>query len=1466
MSIREWLEQVALGQYAEAFEALDITPHDLPQLTESDLKELGVHSLVHRRVILQTASKGDPSGIARARTTRDANDFEKRVLRDFPFPIAYGYRRVIEPESASAAIEHVFYTYTALLRFVALVFLGQFLTMPGQNPKAARALQRLRSPTLESWFSVVSALAKHLFPLSPRAGGRFLPYADGDPFSAGLAAAARELSRLRVDGESVHEQIRLARNARYHGTPWGEAECTAKLPRLRAQLDAALHLFEPLTELELLRSSAGGMIRLVGASERFEEVAVVDPQLEHLFEESETVLMGPDGELLPIFPLFLAPNNPLPEGYAEPLLSFDGHGQRSVTYLGVRSWTARQDMLARYLELLRAKDIDPRFTKADLTPWSVTDWARESSYGVIENLRGVKYFPETYQERTFANAIADGKDGSGGRELGVDDTTWRWLETGTQSALIVAAEAGSGKTSLFCRIAERLLASADPDESGSPTERADCVLLLLGGGIRERTLFERIREGLGFSDDPAQGGITRFDELLDAWQSVGQVEDLEHEGRRVLILVDAINEAQQPKALFEELAGLAADAALANRRAGRTWVRLLVSVRAERIETLFSRWNESHDTPFLEHPQNFAAFEGGRGEKRPYLPLRAFAAAEAAMAYAKVQHSENPHCHAEWAELSPSTRALLHHPLMLALFHQAFAGHRAVHGSLSANALWEYWLSSAFDPTHGGSALQQFALDLADACIDGGHNEVAAVIVEEWRERWRASVNNDPVRISAELDPIERLTDAGLLRRGEGDAVDWISDSLAEQIFQRALLRRDPELNEASLAKWIGFPGTSRLDGALSALAAKVWQRGGALAVRRLFDLQPRRARKVLSGTLQALVVPAQTVEDERANDGFLKGLNELADWAESGGTIEGLVTLWRCLLWDLYAVSEFTIGHAKLRVPVLQRVRTLAERLARLEPGNAGHMRNLAVSYNRLGKLYKCHDPVQARRWFERSLAIRERLAELEPDNTQYMHELSVSYDRLGDLDGQRDSALARAWFERALAIDQRLAELEPDNTSYLRDLSVSYNRIGELEVCHDPVEARVWFERSLAIRERLAELEPDSTEYLHDLSVSYNRLGVLDLRRDPSQARAWFESSLAIRARLAKLEPDNTVFLRDLSVSYDRLGDIDLCRNPTKSRGWFERALAIRARLAELEPYNTTYLRDLSVSYDRLGALNGRCDPEHGRVWFGRALAIDQRLVELEPDSATYLRDLSVSYDRLGTLDTCRDPMKAREWFERALTIRKLLVEREPGNTRYLRDLVRSFSMLGESIRETDPAHASEQYVRVVETSRRLVAIDQSRATMLDHSRWLIQLGMIESELRDPRAPACFDEAIHILRSFADKEPDDVEAWCLVASACGNLAEWHLQQGDTARERSLSEQAHACMEHANLLGPDDADMQYGLACTLARLGQTDEAVARLQQAVKLGYADADHVEQDHDLRTLRDLPRFKAIIASMR
>ena len=55
--IADWLEQLGLRQYAQRFAENDITFAILPDLTDQDLKELGVASLGHRRQLLRAIAE-----------------------------------------------------------------------------------------------------------------------------------------------------------------------------------------------------------------------------------------------------------------------------------------------------------------------------------------------------------------------------------------------------------------------------------------------------------------------------------------------------------------------------------------------------------------------------------------------------------------------------------------------------------------------------------------------------------------------------------------------------------------------------------------------------------------------------------------------------------------------------------------------------------------------------------------------------------------------------------------------------------------------------------------------------------------------------------------------------------------------------------------------------------------------------------------------------------------------------------------------------------------------------------------------------------------------------------------------------------------------------------------------------------------------------------------------------------------
>src|SRR5450631_4455035 len=82
-----------------------------------------------------------------------------------------------------------------------------------------------------------------------------------------------------------------------------------------------------------------------------------------------------------------------------------------------------------------------------------------------------------------------------------------------------------------------------------------------------------------------------------------------------------------------------------------------------------------------------------------------------------------------------------------------------------------------------------------------------------------------------------------------------------------------------------------------------------------------------------------------------------------------------------------------------------------------------------------------QALERYRLALGIAERLVEQEPGRADYLRELSVSYGKIGDLQsalGQGETA--RQFYEKALGIAERLVEQEPGRADYLRDLSVAY------------------------------------------------------------------------------------------------------------------------------------------------------------------------------------------------------------------------------------------------------------------------------------------------------------------------------------------------------------------------------------------------------------------------------------------
>jgi adenylate cyclase len=70
---------------------------------------------------------------------------------------------------------------------------------------------------------------------------------------------------------------------------------------------------------------------------------------------------------------------------------------------------------------------------------------------------------------------------------------------------------------------------------------------------------------------------------------------------------------------------------------------------------------------------------------------------------------------------------------------------------------------------------------------------------------------------------------------------------------------------------------------------------------------------------------------------------------------------------------------------------------------------------------------------------------------------------------------------------------------------------------------------------------------------------------------------------------------------------------------------------------------------------------------------------------------------------------------------------------------------------------------------------------------------------------------------------------------------------------------------ERALDAAPDEPSVLYNLGCMYSLMGEKDRAIARVDEAVKLGFGYRAWLEKDGDLDPLRDDPRFQAILARL-
>lgn len=119
-TLAKWLEVHELAKYLDVLVSNDINSVELVKsLSVEDLKELGV-------------SLGDRKRFEKAIQgfAKSYSDFENEVISNYPYVIAYPFKRMLDEEHGRNKLELLAYSFLNLMKYVGLIPAIEYFNLP----------------------------------------------------------------------------------------------------------------------------------------------------------------------------------------------------------------------------------------------------------------------------------------------------------------------------------------------------------------------------------------------------------------------------------------------------------------------------------------------------------------------------------------------------------------------------------------------------------------------------------------------------------------------------------------------------------------------------------------------------------------------------------------------------------------------------------------------------------------------------------------------------------------------------------------------------------------------------------------------------------------------------------------------------------------------------------------------------------------------------------------------------------------------------------------------------------------------------------------------------------------------------------------------------------------------------------------------------------------------------------------
>ena len=973
---------------------------------------------------------------------------EKAIVEGYPYVMALPYSRMLQEPDGRNRLELLAYTLQNALKYMGLLVVGEYHASDLRLPKLNDLFrQNLYQPSFGNWNAFlregISALEAEghtwRFPeigeayrkVETAKKAKMYPTETAYTDDQGLQAFRK------VDGTAIGTLINFRNKYLGHGVPLNREQCADLYARHKPILDDFLQALSFAPDLTLVRAERTHLFRLTGTAP-----GEVDGRQPTASEREKVWVEHSDGRRMELMPFFILPGQVAGVGAESGVLVYEQFtGGKRLVFHGPDSSHGESvgEVLERLKSMIRLKEEEPPIPAEGMTEAVFSHRLAQWNESVMAGLhRERKVIPNLYQPRAEAEQELKG-----------------W--TGAQAPLLViAAEAGSGKTNLLAEMARQY------SELELPT------LLIRAARMESPDLEEVLRGVLNVEADVDVAALPVLDRPVDA---------------PLMILVDGGNEHAEPDVLMDRLLAFL----------GRTPVGVKV-VLSWRVDTPAALPVLDEQQAQLVYPA--AQREGDHILAKSALRLGALDRQEIEGAWdrylAHPSKAYRPQFHfQQLVEVDRPLTEQFANPLLLRMFMELFHQRGLKHKPKGMADIWALWwrdqrtrereagfleafatllmeageskvpLDALFDHAALGPEVRNIQVDSAyqqllrrgvlSQSFAGEELEVGFTMEAAWffvlgeiagREEWTAEKVAERLAESPRWRaPLQSMVRARVGRGGLDLLCDCIDhegvpdEFSAEALAQAFMLRRPEEVIEALL----------------SDATASDWE-----VIRMAVDWLTEGQKVVKSAEVCSAVVPH--LQGAPISAGFIRTLFMRANHDEKQVMVEVLESLMESLdgptEWG-YAgkVFRFAGDYA--------RALTCHERALELVVATEG--RDSAayadLSYSMSSTLDKAGRYEEAIQHCQEALRVEELLYGSDSE------EVAGTYYRMGWILNMQDkSEEAIAWMLKALAIEEKTLGLWHKSTAAtLGGLCSAYRSAGQLE------QAMEYAQRGHAIEERI-------------------------------------------------------------------------------------------------------------------------------------------------------------------------------------------------------------------------------------------------------------------------------------------------------------------------------------------------------------------------------------------------------------